>query len=278
MVREPKNRSGLRVIFGKLVYSALRFVCWYSGGKRYAVGRADCMFHNCILEHRTPLVRKLKDLDMWMQYNKICNLSIAAKQLNGIVLRPGETFSYWKLIGHPSRLKGYKTGMILHNGRVSSGMGGGLCQLSNLIYWMTLHTSLTVTERYRHSYDVFPDADRNQPFGSGATCVYNYRDLQVYNGTGRSYQLIVYLTDQQLVGQWRSNETQGERYQVHERNHGMRSTYWGGYIRYNELYRSVYNMAGELVRDEFITKNEALMMYNPFIEAHSLCADSFEKV
>ena len=45
--------------------------------------------------------------------------------------------------------------------------GGGLCQLSNLIYWMTLHTPLTITERYRHSYDVFPDSNRTQPFGSG---------------------------------------------------------------------------------------------------------------
>ena len=40
---------------------------------------------------------------------------------------------------------------------------------------MTLHTPLQVTERYRHSYDVFPDADRKLPFGSGATCAYNYR-------------------------------------------------------------------------------------------------------
>ena len=61
-------------------------------------------------------------------------------------------------------------GMILRNGRVASGVGGGLCQMTNLLYWMTLHTPLTVTERWRHGYDVFPDSNRTQPFGSGATC------------------------------------------------------------------------------------------------------------
>ena len=45
--------------------------------------------------------------------------------------------------------------MVLHYGSFQTGIGGGLCQLSNLIYWMTLHTPLTVTERYRHSFDVF---------------------------------------------------------------------------------------------------------------------------
>lgn len=49
---------------------------------------------------------------------------------------------------------------MLFLGRIGSDVGGGLCQLSNLIFWMTFHTPLTVTERYRHSHDVFPDANR----------------------------------------------------------------------------------------------------------------------
>ena len=57
--------------------------------------------------------------------------------------------------------------MVLFLGQIGGDIGGGLCQLSNLIFWMTLHTPLTVTERYRHSHDVFPDANRTQPFGSG---------------------------------------------------------------------------------------------------------------
>ena len=57
--------------------------------------------------------------------------------------------------------------MVLFCEKYKMSLGGGLCQLSNLIYWMTLHTPLTITERYRHSYDVFPDSNRTQSFGSG---------------------------------------------------------------------------------------------------------------
>lgn len=91
---------------------------------------------------------------MWLQHNKIKNLEIATARLNGIVINPGETFSYWKLIGNPTRRKGYVDGMVLFYGGFKHDIGSGLCQLSNLIYWMTLHTPLEDTERHRHSYDV----------------------------------------------------------------------------------------------------------------------------
>ena len=130
-------------------------------GKKYATRRSMEKLNHVIFKHRTPLLRKLKDVEMELQTNKITNLKIAAKRLNGIMLQPGETFSYWRLIGSTTKRKGYVDGMILHYGQVTKGVGGGLCQLSNLIYWMTLHTPLAITERYRHSYDVFPDSKRN---------------------------------------------------------------------------------------------------------------------
>ena len=80
---------------------------------------------------------------MQYQYNKITNLRLAAARLDGVVLRPGETFSYWRLIGRPSRRKGYLDGIVLFCGTFRPGVGGGLCQMSNLIFWMTLHTPLT---------------------------------------------------------------------------------------------------------------------------------------
>ena len=49
---------------------------------------------------------------MQYQYNKITNLRLAAARLDGVVLRPGETFSYWRLIGRPSRRKGYLDGIV----------------------------------------------------------------------------------------------------------------------------------------------------------------------
>lgn len=140
---------------------------------------------------------------MRLQENKVINLTLACKKLNGIILKPGETFSFWRLVGKPTKMKGFLKGMVLKNGSFSAGVGGGLCQLSNLIYWMTLHTPLTVTERWRHSHDVFPDANRTQPFGSGATIVYNYIDLQIKNSTPYEYQLNLRVGEKYLEGEWR---------------------------------------------------------------------------
>ncbi|WP_179865815.1 VanW family protein, partial [Bacillus pseudomycoides] len=127
------------------------------------------------------------------------------------------------------------------------GVGGGLCQLSNLIYWMTLHTTLTVTERYRHSYDVFPDSKRTQPFGSGATCSYNYLDLQIKNETDQAYQLHLYVTDEHLVGEWRTAYPQLYQYEVYEKEHAIKPAYWGGYIRCNVIHRRAFNQQKQFV-------------------------------
>ncbi|RXE59040.1 vancomycin resistance protein [Acetivibrio mesophilus] len=263
---KPIKRSRARLVLGRLWYTYSRCFDWYFGDKKYCRKRSTELLDYSVFTHRTPLLRKLKDVDMWMQHNKIINLRIAAERLDGIIINPGETFSYWKLIGRPTANKGYVDGMVLFNGGFKPGIGGGLCQLSNLIYWMTLHTPLTVTERHRHSYDVFPDSDRKLPFGSGATCVYNYRDLQIFNGTDCPFQLKVFLDETHLNGEWRAAEKLGVTYEVYEKKHSITHEYWGGYIRHNEIRRRVYNMERELIEDEYVTENHALMMYQPFIE------------
>ena len=130
---------------------------------------------------------------------------------------------------------------------------------------MTLHTQLTITERYRHSYDVFPDSNRTKPFGSGATCVYPYRDLMITNNTKDIYELRVKVGDTHLEGAWYSNSKPLYTYEIIEKNHNMQSEYFGGFSRHNELYRLVYNSKGKLIKEELITENHALMMYSPFL-------------
>jgi len=262
---KPINRSKLRIYLGTKYYRLKRRVEWVLGRKKYATGFDKKTYPFQIKTHKTILRRQLKDVDMWYQENKIDNLKIAIKKLNGIIVKPGETFSYWKLIGSTSKRKGYKKGMVLHYGTFKAGTGGGLCQLSNLIYWITLHTPLTVIERHRHSYDVFPDSKRTQPFGSGATCAYNYLDLQILNETNNTFQLCLSLTDTHLVGEWRAINPETMTYEVYEKNHRITHEHWGGYVRHNTIYRKVFNGQKELINDEYITENHALMMYNPLL-------------
>jgi vancomycin resistance protein VanW len=150
--------------------------------------------------------------------------------------------------------------MILRNGTLQSGTGGGLCQLSNLIYWMTLHTPLTVVERHRHGYDVFPDSNRIQPFGSGATCYYPHGDLMIRNDTSDTFQLIVSVGKECLEGEWRVSSPPVYRYEIVEKNYEMKGEYWGGYSRHNEIYQQVFNMEGELVEEVLAAKNFAIIM------------------
>lgn len=263
---KPIVRSKIRSKLGRLYYSLLRRLMWLKMNEYFAHEQLNELLPCIQFKHKTLLLRKLKDVDMWYQYNKIVNLRIAAKRLDGIVIHPGEIFSYWKLIGKPTRRKGYVKGMVLKSGTFDAGIGGGLCQMSNLIFWLTLHTPLTIIERHRHGYDVFPDSDRTQPFGSGATCFYPHGDLMIRNDTEFDYQLHITVGEEFLEGEWISTKAPQYLYKIVERNHEMRSEFFGGYSRHNELYRQVYDLEGYILREEFVTRNSALMMYAPFLE------------
>lgn len=262
----PKKRGRVRLFCGRVYYTGRRYLWWAFGQHRFARPRPEVATPYLYARHQTPLYRRLRNVDMILQENKVANLKLAVPRLDGVVLLPGETLSYWKRIGRPTAAKGYREGMVLHGGSFAPGVGGGLCQLSNLIYWMTIHTPLTVTERYRHSYDVFPDSNRTQPFGSGATCVYNYRDLMIRNDTDEPYRLHLWVEEEYLCGEWQCATEPVYRYEVYEREHRFQPEYWGGYSRHNEIWRRKYNRAGELLDNEYITENHALTMYSPFLQ------------
>lgn len=266
---KPKHRSSIRLRMGKAYYRSRRYMRWMQLRKQFACKRLATPLPYRTAHHKTPLYRELHQVERSIQEAKVNNLQIAVKQLHQIVLHPGEVFSYWRLIGKPTKRKGYQDGMILYCGQMKLGIGGGLCQLSNLIYWITLHSPLEVVERYRHSYDVFPDAKRTQPFGSGATCAYNYLDLMIKNPTEESYQLWLEIGDTELSGEWRSSSPARYQYVIEEHNHRMTLEPWGGYMRHNELIRQRYTLDGAWIDEEKITENHALMMYAPLLGEQS---------
>lgn len=266
-MQKPKNRSRLRMLIGKMYYTTRRYINWHLSKTNFASSLNKKILPIEIFSHKTELLRELKDVDMWMQHNKIENLKIAIQKINGLIIEPGQTFSYWRQIGKPTKNKGYREGMTLYNGKVKSGIGGGLCQLSNLIYWITLNTPLSVTERWRHGYDVFPDINRDQPFGSGATCAYPNIDLQIKNNTKQKFQLFFEISDTHLIGKCFSNKAIDLKYKIFEKDHEIKSEWWGGYSRNNKIFRKVINLnTNEEGEDEFITENHAIMMYNPFLD------------
>lgn len=265
VIREPIPRSWFRLRLGKMYYSAKRYLLWCSPQFHWARNRREDCLPYVYFTHATPLLRNLRGEDMHLQQNKIHNLTLAAERLNGLILRPGETFSFWRLVGKPTRRKGYLDGMVLFLGNIGSDVGGGLCQMTNLIFWMTLHTPLTVVERYRHSHDVFPDANRTQPFGSGATCAYPHRDLMIRNDTDQNFQLFVRVGETHLEGAWYAEQPPEFVYKILERDAYIEQASWGGYIRHNALFRQRYDSLGVLLEEKFLFSNAAIMMYSPLL-------------
>jgi vancomycin resistance protein VanW len=238
-----------------------------TGRRRFRLCRAPgAGFGHPVADHATPLVRRLVGLDPQLQLNKVVNLRLAVARLDGLVVRPEQRFSFWWHVGAPTARRGYLPGLVLDSGRLTEGVGGGLCQLTNLIYWMSLHTPLTVVERWRHSHDVFPDAGRTQPFGSGATCAWPALDLQIDNRTATSFRLALTVTRTHLVGAWTADAVVSERYQIYEAAHLITNDLPGIFVRHNELRRRALGPAGEVVADEPVTVNHALMRYAPFLE------------
>jgi vancomycin resistance protein VanW len=265
-IPKPVHRSALRMALGKAFYRTKRRLEWHLPGRNYANLRQGQNLPFLHASHGTPMLRELSGVDMELQRNKMASLTIAASCIDGVVLRPGETFSFWRMVRKPTAARGFKVGLVLRNGTIQQDIGGGLCQMTNLIYWMAIHTGLEITERWRHGFDVFPDASRTQPFASGATCAYNYIDLQIRNTSSALWQLRVMPKGEWLHGQWRSDQPVTSRCEVFEKNHTIRQEWWGGYSRHNEIWRRRFDAdSGLQTGEELVSENHAIMMYEPLL-------------
>jgi len=93
------------------------------------------------------------------------NLTHAAKKLHGILVPPGENFSYNHAIGDISQETGFKPGYIIKDGRTVLGDGGGVCQDSTTLFRAALNTGLPIVERHAHAYRVrYYENDRKPGF------------------------------------------------------------------------------------------------------------------
>ncbi len=241
-----------------------RYLKWAFGKEKYSkcFNKARLPFR--VKKHSSVLIRKLGSSDIQLQYNKIVNLKIAVKKINGIIISPGETFSFCKTVGYTTKKKGYLPGIELYYGEARPGIGGGLCQIANLIHWLVLHSPLEISERHHHSYDPFPDDGRILPFGSGATIFYNYVDLQIKNNTPYNFQINLWLTGKCLEGELRIDTKLDYCYHVFERNHRFIKE-GDDYFRENEIWRNKIAKyeGGKILETELLIKNHSLVKYKP---------------
>lgn len=250
--------------------------------EKFACEKSEQPLPELIYRHNSLIRRTLGNVRMDLQENKAVNLSIAAPKVNGILIRPGETFSFWHLVGRTSAKKGYKEGLTISNGKTSQGIGGGLCQFTNLIHWMILHTSLKITEHHHHdALDLFPDYKRVIPFGTGTSICYNYLDYRFFNPTDNTYQILVSLNEQYLLGELRAMHRECYSYHIHAEDEYF-SIEDDGVYRNGDVYRHIVDpISGNTTKKELIRHNHAKVAYDTtnlsLIDKRSTYVDGIKK-
>lgn len=104
------------------------------------------------------------------------NVKLAAQRINGTVVQPGETFSFSETVLPRTAENGYVVAPVILGGKMSEGLGGGICQVSSTLYAAMITAEIPATERYAHS--LYMDY---VPKGMDATIAGNTKDLKFEN-------------------------------------------------------------------------------------------------
>ncbi len=217
---------------------------------------------NIVKSHTSIILRKLHNVDMELQVNKKTNLQIAASKINGLIIHPGEIFSFWYLVGEPTRRKGYKEGLVISRHGLTHDVGGGLCQLANMIHYLVLNSPLEDVELHHHSDALFPDERRRVPFGTGTSVFYNYLDYRFKNNTDNDVQLLLWVDDDVLCGELRSEKEFPYRYKLVEENHHFKKE-GNKYYRVSQVYKiTIDKKTNKEINKELILDNHSEVMYD----------------
>jgi vancomycin resistance protein VanW len=218
-------------------------------------------FEHWLARHRSPLCRG-SGADPRLQAGKEANVETAAYLIDGTLLAPGQVFSYLHTVGRPTRRRGFRRGLELHDDRMTAGLGGGCCMVSNMVYYLALCSGMEIVERHRHALDLFPDDSRTIPFGCGATVYYNFADLRFRNALDMPVLISLRLDEGHLVGELRSKAQPGGSVEVYEVDHRFfRSN--AGWMRENRLRRRSVSQEGTVLKDEEVAHNLARVLYLP---------------
>ena len=216
-----------------------------------------------VSSHSSHLIKRGPGIDPLTQKNKAHNIRLACKSINGLVIHPGESFSFWVRVGDTTPRRGYKEGRVLINGVLTTGLGGGLCNLANTINRAVLLSPLTVTEFNKHSDALAPDEGERIPLSTGTSVNYNYVDYRFRNDTDRDMQLMARCDKDNLYCEIRSGEEFPEYFGISEEDHHFTKEN-GKYYRVSKIYRDTYDReSGKLLKHDLIVDNHSEVFFDP---------------
>jgi vancomycin resistance protein VanW len=230
--------------------------------EKFAKTFKDDKLPNIVSSHDSNLIKRGKGIDPVLQENKATNIMLACKAMNGIIIHPGEVFSFWKLVGNTTKRKGYKDGRVIIGNKLKPGRGGGLCNLANTIHLLILHSPLDVTEFHKHSDALAPDEGKRVPFSSGTSVSYNNIDYRFKNNTSQNIQLLVWCDNNRLYAELRSEQEFPWTYELVEEDHHFKKE-GEKYYRNSKIYRNrIERSTGNTLEKELILNNHSEVMFD----------------
>ena len=208
-----------------------------------------------VFESEETMVNNNSGYDIKYQYNKVYNLKLAAKVLDKLIIAPGETFSFWKRLKEAQQEERFKNGLTLVNDKITEAPGGGLCQLSNILYWVFLHSPLSTVERTAHDVESFYLPDKL--YGIDATVSEGWLDLKVKNNTDVSFQLDIQFTAETIKIRLMSSQNPTASYEIFNLNNEI-------FYKNGQPYRKVD--IGRSVKDLITNDKNNVILYTDIVK------------
>ena len=217
-----------------------------------------------VASHHSNMIKRGPGIDPQLQLNKADNIRLACSKMNGLIINPGEVFSFWKYVGKTSKKNGFSEGRIIANGKLIAGVGGGLCNLANTINLTVLHSPMTITELHHHSDALAPDTDgKRVPYSAGTSVNYNFVDYRFCNNTSQPVQLCTWCDGDTLKTELRTTEQFPNTYSIVEEGHHFHKEDNGKYYRVSKIYiDTIDRSTGEIVNHKLHWNNHSEVMFD----------------
>ena len=180
--------------------------------------------------------------------NRISNIQLAASKLDGVVLNPGEVFSYNETVGERTEEAGFLLAAAYSNGEVVEELGGGVCQVSSTLYCAVLYSQLGIRSRDNHYFKVdYLD------WGMDATVSWPQPDFKFKNT--RDYPIRIHTTvdpvERYITIEIWGTDTDGTHVEFYADRYRVTDETTGEQIGWNVyLYANIYDADGNLLRTE----------------------------
>lgn len=245
------------------------------GRVNFAHTKSEALLPHIAATYSLPVATEIEGIPTETVRIRADNVYLSAKKVNLLMLRPGETFSFWHTVGNCTPANGYGKALILHKDKLVEGYGGGLCLLSTIIQNMVVCTPLKVVELHYHSDALYPDKDERIPYDRGISVLYNYIDYRFQNTTEQKIQLRFYKTSTTLTGELRSERPFQYSYKLVEEDHHFAADADGCFYRNSKIYRLILDRnSGEVVGKELVRDNHSQVMYDPNLIPKALLRDA----